>query len=133
MQLSYQQQEHASEVASLEEDVHGALARLSEARRRLDRLRDSRETVAELAVSAYRRRLQATMIAAAAAEGGEEGGGVQGWCFWSWARVARDGSAALARRARGAEAEKELPSVKEMLSAAVERARDAETERDRHG
>lgn len=79
------------------------------------------------------------MIAAAAAEGGEKGGsgggggGVQQWCFWSWARVARDGSAAVARRAKRAEAEKELPGVKEMLSAAVESARGAEAERDRHG
>ena len=113
--------------------MHGALARFSDARRRLDRLRDSRENVVELALSAYRRRGQATMIAAAATDGGEKGGGVQGWCFWSWARVARDGSAAVARRARRAEAEKELPGVKEMLSAAVERARGAEAERDRHG
>eukprot|EP00903_Cladosiphon_okamuranus_P009302 g8874.t1 len=131
--LSHQQQEHASEVESLEKDVHGALARLSEARRQLGRLRDSRETVADLAVSAYRRRRQATMIAAAAAEGGEKGGGVQAWCFWSWARAARDGSVAVARRARRAEAEKQLPGVKEMLSQAVERARGAEAERDRHG
>lgn len=133
VQLSRQQQEHASEVESLEEDVHGALARFSDARRRLDRLRDSRESVAELAILAYRRRREATMVAAAAAEGDEKGGGVQRWCFWSWARVARDGSAAAERRARRVEAEKELPGVKEMLSAAVERARGAEAERDRHG
>ena len=130
--MSRQQQEHASEVASLEEDVHGALARLSDARRRLDRLRDSRESVAELAISAYRRRREAPMIAAAAEEGDEKGGGVQRWCFWSWARVVRDGSAAVERRARRAKAEKELPGVKEMLLAAVERARGAEAERDRH-
>lgn len=120
-------------MASLEEDVHGALARLSDARRRFDRLRDSREAVGDLAVSAYRRRRLTTMIAAAAATGDEEGGGVRRWCFWSWARLARDGSAAVARRARRVEAEKELPGVKEMLSAAVERARGAEAERDRHG
>lgn len=113
--------------------MHGALARFSEARRRLDRVRYSREIVAELAVSAYRRRRQATMIAAAAANGDDTRGGVQRWCFWSWARVAREGSAAVARRARRAEAEEELPGVKEMLSAAVERARGAEAERDRHG
>eukprot|EP00752_Nemacystus_decipiens_P016427 g14684.t1 len=131
--LSRQQQEHASEVASLEEDVHGALARFSDARRRLDRLRDSRESVAELAVSAYRRRRQVTIIAAAAAEGDGGGDGVQRWCFWSWARVARDGSAARERRARRTKAEKDLPGVKETLSSAVERARGAEAQRDRHG
>ena len=77
------------------------------------------------------------MIASAAAAGDEDekGGGVcvQRWCFWSWARVARDGSAAVDRRARRAEAERELPGVKEILSAAVEKARGAEAERDRHG
>lgn len=86
-----------------------------------------------MALSAYRRRRLGTMIAAAAAEGDVGGNGVQRWCFWSWARVARDGSAAVARRARREQAEKELPGVKEMLSAAVERARGAEFERDRHG
>lgn len=38
----------------------------------------------------------------------------------------------MARKERRAEAEKELPGVREMLSAAVERARGSEAERDRH-
>lgn len=136
VQLSRQQQEHASEVASLETDLHGAETRLRDSRRRVDLLRDSREAAVELAASAYRRRRQGTMIAAAASGGeGERDGDalVQRWCFWGWARVARGGRAAVTKRARRAEAEKELPGVREMLSAAVERARGAEAERDRHG
>lgn len=140
IQTTRQQQEHASEVASLETDLHGAETRFRDARHRLDLVRDSREAAVELAASAYRRRRQGTMIAAAASGGGGGGGGgrdgdalVQRWCFWGWARVAQGGRAAVARRARRAEAENELPGVREMLSAAVERARGAEAERDRHG
>ncbi len=139
IQTTRQQQEHASEVASLEKDLHGAGSRFRDARHRLDLLRDSREAAVELAASAYRRRRQGTMIAAAASEGGEGGCGRDGdalvrrWCFWGGARVAQGGRAAAARRARRVEAEKELPGVREMLSAAVERARGAEAERDRHG
>lgn len=47
--------------------------------------------------------------------------------------MTQGGGAAVAKRARRADAEKELPGVREMLSAAVERARGAEAERDRHG
>lgn len=141
IQITRRQEEHASEVASLEADLHGAESRCRDARRRLDLLRQSRETVTELAVTAYRRRQRGiTIIAALTAaeeEGGEQGDGasallVQRWCFWGWARVARCGSEAVARKERRAEAEKELPGVREMLSAAVERARRSEAERDRH-
>lgn len=138
IQIAWQQEEHASEVASLETDLHGAETRCRDARHRIDLLRDSRAIVAELAVTAYRRRRRGITIAAGAAREEDETGDsapalVQRWCFWGWARVTRCGSAAMARKERRAEAEKELPGVREMLSAAVERARGAEAERDRHG
>lgn len=47
--------------------------------------------------------------------------------------MAHSGSAAVTRRARRAEAEKEIAGVREMLSAAVEKTRGAEAERNRQG
>lgn len=135
MQQARRQEEHASEVTYLETDLQRAETRCRDALWRIDRLLESRETVASLAVQAYRRRRQGPMFAAVAAE---EGSGrtlalAQRWCFWGWARVAHSGDAAVTRRARRAEVEKDMTGVREMLSAAVEKTRGAEAERNRHG
>ncbi|CAM9617578.1 unnamed protein product, partial [Ectocarpus fasciculatus] len=131
-----QKEEHASEVASLEADVQGAETRCRDARRRLDALRDSRETVSRLAVKACWRRHQGMVIAGAAVEEEKPGGDapalVVRWCFWGWARVAQGGWAAVAKKARRAEAEKELTGAMELLSAAEENARRSEAERNQH-
>ncbi|CAM9337046.1 unnamed protein product, partial [Hapterophycus canaliculatus] len=129
-----QQEEHASEVASLETDLHRAETRNRDALRRVDRLLESRETVASFAVQAYRRRQQGTIFASAVAEKYRSRLAIaQRWCFWGWARVTHSGCAAVARRARRVEVEKEIIGVREMLSAAVEKIRGAEAERNQHG
>lgn len=120
------QKDHASDVLSLEKDLHGAEARCRDARQRNDALRDSRAAVAEAIAIAGRRR------GGLAAAAGERGDPALQWCFWGWARLARGGFAARATRARRIEAEKELQGVREMRQALVERARGAETERDRY-
>ncbi|CAM9198059.1 unnamed protein product, partial [Scytosiphon promiscuus] len=130
-----QKEEHVSEVACFETDLHRAETRCRDALRRIDRLLESRGTVASLAIKAYRRRQQGTMFAAAAAEEDSASAIVvaQRWCFWGWARVAQNGSAAVTRRERRVELEKEIMGVREMLSAAIEKTRGAESERNRHG
>ncbi|CAN0294888.1 unnamed protein product [Ectocarpus sp. 12 AP-2014] len=131
-----QQEEHASEVASLEVDVQGAETRCRDARRRLDALRDSRETVSRLTVKACWRRHQGMVIAGAAAEeekpGGDASALVVRWCFWGWARVAQGGCAVVAKKVRRVEAEKELAGARELLLAADENARRAEVEHNQH-
>ncbi|CAM9589536.1 unnamed protein product, partial [Ectocarpus sp. 4 AP-2014] len=131
-----QQEEHASEVASLEADVQWAETRCRDARRRLDALRDSRETVSRLAVKACWRRHQGMVIAGAAVEEEKPGGDastlVVRWCFWGWARVAQGGCTAVAKKARRVEAEKELTGARELLLAAEENARRAEAEHNQH-
>ncbi|CBJ48389.1 hypothetical protein Esi_0002_0169 [Ectocarpus siliculosus] len=131
-----QQEEHASEVASLEADVQGAETRCRNARRGLDALRDSRETVSRLTVKACWRRHQGMVIAGAAAEeekpGGDASALVVRWCFWGWARVAQGGCTAVAKKARRVEAEKELAGARELLLAADENARCAEAEHNQH-
>lgn len=124
IQLARRQDEHVSEVQALEEDLRKAEGRCRDTRRRCEALRDSRETVAELVATACRRRWGM----AAAAE--ERGAPALQWCFWGWARVTRGGDAAVMTRTKRVEAEVELPSVKERLREASERATGAENDRD---
>lgn len=125
-QHARQKEEHLSEVASLEKGLRDAENRCRETRRSNDALRDSRERVADTVATASRRRGGV----AAAAE--ERGGRALQWCFWGWSRLARQGDAAMERRAARVETEQKLPGVGEMLQAAKEKARGAEAERDRH-
>lgn len=124
IQLARRQDEHASEVQSLEEDLRKAEGRCRDTRRRCEALRDSRENVAELVATACRRRWGM----AAAAE--ERGAPALQWCVWGWARVTRGGDAAVVTRAKRVEAEEELPNVKERLREASESATGAENDRD---
>lgn len=75
-------------------------------------------------------------MAGAAAEQEKPGGDapalVVRWCFWGWARVAQGGYAAVAKKARRVEAEKELTGARELLLAADENARRAEAEHKQH-
>ncbi|CAM9600055.1 unnamed protein product [Laminaria digitata] len=113
------QEEHSSEIKSLETDLLGAEIRCRDERRRNEALRDSRERVAESAVMATRRR---GGVATAAQDRGSP---ALQWCFWGWARVARGGNIAMASRARRVGIVKELAHAKE-------RAHVAETELVQH-
>lgn len=125
-QLARRQNEHASEVQALEEDLLSAESRCRDTRRRCEAIRDSRETVAELVATASRRRRGM----AAAAE--ERGAPALQWCLWGWARVTRGGDAAVATRTKRIEAEGELPGVRERLREASEKATSAENDLDQH-
>ncbi|CAB1117240.1 unnamed protein product [Ectocarpus sp. CCAP 1310/34] len=126
-------------VVRVTNDIHlkkGAETRCRDARRRLDALRDTRETVSRLTVKACWRRHQGMVIAGAAAEeekpGGDASALVVRWCFWGWARVAQGGCTVVAKKARRVEAEKELTGARELLLAADENARRAEAEHNQH-
>lgn len=101
-----------SEIKSLEADLLGAEMRCRDERRRNEALRNSREQVAESAMTATRRR---GGVARAAQD---RGAPALQWCFWGWARVARGGNVAMASRERRVELEKELTRVKERVHGA---------------
>lgn len=120
-----QQEKHNSELASLEAHLRNAETLCKIARREHEALRDSRERVAEAVATVGRRR---GGMAAAAEE--RDGSALQ-LCFWGWARVAQRGEAAVVKKKERIDAQRALSGVRVMLAAAVDRAREAETERDR--